>query len=60
MLIRHVRKRYDSAGKTIVQDLYALYAPQEMFIEMLKDPNLGIVYYGIDTLDRCDPRILEL
>lgn len=59
-LLRHVRKRYDSAGKQLFEDINALYALQDIFLDILKDPSLGNFYFMIDGLDECDPSILEL
>ena len=59
-LIRHVRKSYDSAGRRLFEDGNALYALQMVFLDMLKDPSLGNVYFMVDALDECDPKILEL
>ena len=59
-LIRHVRKSYDSAGRRLFEDGNALYALRMVFLDMLKDPSLGNVYFMVDALDECDPKILEL
>lgn len=59
-LIRHVRKSYDSAGRRLFEDGNALYALRMVFLDILKDPSLGNVYFMIDALDECDSKILEL
>lgn len=59
-LIRHVRKRYDNAGRRLFEDGNAQYALQEVLLDILKDPSLGNVYFAVDALDECDPTIHDL
>jgi len=58
-LIRHVRRSYDSAGRRLFEDENAPYALRMVFLDMLKDPSLGDVYFMVDALDECDPKIVE-
>ena len=59
-LIKYVRKNYDSAGRRLFEDENALYALRSVFLDILKDPDLGNVYFMIDALDECDSKIDEL
>ncbi|KAL9026075.1 MAG: hypothetical protein Q9196_005207 [Gyalolechia fulgens] len=59
-LIRHVRKSYDKAKGRLFEDENALYALQEVFLDILKDPSLGNIYLMVDALDECDSMISEL
>ena len=59
-LIRHIRRSYDSAGRQLFEGPNALYALQVVLLDMLKDRSLGNVYFMVDALDECDPKIDEL
>ena len=60
MLLRHIRDKYDIAGRRLFEDENALYALKRMFFNMLNDPALENVYFMIDGLDECDSTIHEL
>src|SRR5947207_10354958 len=51
-LISHVRK-YDHVGKTLFEDMNAWVALSEIFIDILRDPNLDRTCLIIDALDEC-------
>ncbi|KAI4166728.1 MAG: hypothetical protein LQ343_007802 [Gyalolechia ehrenbergii] len=59
-LIRHIRKSYDKAKGRLFGDGNALYALQEVLLDILKDPSLGNIYLMVDALDECDSKISEL
>jgi hypothetical protein len=62
-LVSHVRKKYDQAGKKVFEDANAWFALHEIFINILRDPSLGVTYILIDALDECVedlPRLLHL
>ena len=59
-LIRHLRNRYDSTGRRLFEDENTFYALQAVLLNILKDQSLGSVYFMIDALDECDPKIHEL
>jgi hypothetical protein len=61
-LTSHVRKKHDHAGKTLFEDANAWVALTEIFIDMLRDPNLRPTYLIVDALDECitdRPKLLE-
>src|SRR2546421_3787319 len=61
-LIRHIRKKYDQAGKTLFEDANAWVALSEIFINILQDPSLNSTCLIIDALDECVadlPRLLD-
>ena len=63
LLISHVRKRYDQAGKSLFEDTNTWVALSEIFIDVLQDPSLEHVYLIIDALDECIvglPQLLDL
>ncbi|OCL03101.1 hypothetical protein AOQ84DRAFT_420444, partial [Glonium stellatum] len=59
-LIKHVRKKYDDAGKEIFQGMSAIYTLQAIFIDILKDMSLQRTYFLVDALDECDIQLREL
>ena len=62
-LASHVRKKYDSAGKALFEDMNAWIVLTEIFVEVLRDPSLSTTYLMIDALDECvtdRPKLLEL
>jgi hypothetical protein len=62
-LISHVRNKYDQADKKGFEDVNAWFALQEIFIDILQDPNLGATHLIIDALDECVeglPKLLDL
>ena len=61
-LIRHIRKKYDRAGKTLFQDANAWVALSEIFTNILQDPSLNSTHLIIDALDECVadlPKLLD-
>ncbi|PVH70823.1 NACHT-domain-containing protein [Cadophora sp. DSE1049] len=52
-LISHVRKKYDTAGKQLFEDVNAWMSLSEIFTNILKDPSLQSTYLIIDALDEC-------
>ncbi len=53
MLISHVQKKYDQAGKLLFEDVNAWAALTEILRSILADPNLQKIYLVIDALDEC-------
>ncbi|CAG9950570.1 unnamed protein product [Clonostachys rosea f. rosea IK726] len=63
LLIPHVRKKYDQAGKALFVDMNAWVALSEIFANILQDPNLDSTFLIIDALDQCVsdlPHLLDL
>jgi hypothetical protein len=63
VLVSHVRKKYDHAGKTLFEDGNAWVALSEIFTSILQDPNLKNTYLIVDALDECEtdlPQLLNL
>jgi len=61
-LLKHVRKKYDDAGKELFVDENAWIALSEIFTNILQDPGLDSTYLIIDALDECVtdlPRLLQ-
>jgi hypothetical protein len=61
-LVSHVRKKHDHAGKSLFEDANAWVALTEIFVDVLRDPNLSTTYLIIDALDECvtdRPKLLE-
>jgi hypothetical protein len=52
-LLKHVRKKYDIAGKELFVDTNAWFALSEIFTDILQDPSLESTYLIIDALDEC-------
>jgi hypothetical protein len=52
-LVSHVRKRQDHAGKALFEGPNAWVALTEIFVDVLRDPNLSMTYLIIDALDEC-------
>jgi hypothetical protein len=62
-LVSHVYKKYDRAGKKVLEDANAWSTLHQIFINILRDPSLGVTYILIDALDECVedlPRLLHL
>ena len=62
MLVSHVRKRYDYAGKILFEDANAWIALTEIFDGVLQDPRLKPTYLVLDGLDECVtdmPKLLD-
>jgi hypothetical protein len=63
LLISHIRKRYDYAGKTLFEGANAWYSLTEILMNMLQDSSLSSCYLIIDALDECVtnlPMLLDL
>lgn len=61
-LVSHVQKKHDHAGKALFEDANAWTALCEIFINILRDPNLNNAYLIIDGLDECQtdlPKLLD-
>ncbi|KAH9203227.1 hypothetical protein DL95DRAFT_350087 [Leptodontidium sp. 2 PMI_412] len=52
-LIKHIRKKYDDAGKPLFEDANAWVALSEIITTILQDPSLNNTYLIIDALDEC-------
>ena len=59
-LVRHIRKRYDIPERRLFEDENAMYALQEILMDILTDPSLDTVYLMVDALDECDSTIYDL
>ena len=59
-LIRHQRKRYDTAGSQLFEGPNALYALSAILSDMLNDSSLERVYFMVDALYECDFGLLQL
>ena len=59
-LVRHVRKRYDSAGRQLFEGPNAMYALRMILSDILRDQSLDKVYLMVDALDECDTKVHEL
>ncbi|KAH7330049.1 NACHT domain-containing protein, partial [Rhexocercosporidium sp. MPI-PUGE-AT-0058] len=60
LLISHVRKKYDHAGKALFGDANAWVALSEIFTSILQDPSLKSIYLIIDALDECKANLDQL
>ncbi|TVY78253.1 Vegetative incompatibility protein HET-E-1 [Lachnellula suecica] len=60
LLISHVRKKYDDAGKALFEDTNAWVALSEVFTSILQDPRLKSIYLIIDALDECTVNLNQL
>jgi hypothetical protein len=60
LLISHVRKKYDDAGKALFEDTNAWVALSEIFTSILQDPRLKSIYLIIDALDECIVNLNQL
>ncbi|KAJ4297787.1 hypothetical protein N0V90_005682 [Kalmusia sp. IMI 367209] len=62
LMVLHIQRKHDYAGKAIFEGSNAWVALSEMFTNMLEDPNLPRTYLLIDALDECTvdlPKLLE-
>ncbi|PTB66713.1 NACHT-domain-containing protein [Trichoderma citrinoviride] len=59
-LISHIRKVYDTAGKSAFDEGNAWYTLSEIFGNMLGDEGLPLVHIVIDALDECTKGMTEL
>jgi hypothetical protein len=53
LLVSHIYKRYDLAGKRLFEDANAWIALTEIWVDVLRDPSLRMGYLFIDGLDEC-------
>jgi hypothetical protein len=53
LLVSHVRKKHDDAGKALFEDANAWIALTEIFEDVLRDSGLSTTYLIIDVLDEC-------
>jgi hypothetical protein len=53
LLISHVRKKHDQAGKSLFEDANAWVVLTEIFMDVLHDPTLRPTYLVVDALDEC-------
>ncbi|KAI3094235.1 hypothetical protein CBS147333_10020 [Penicillium roqueforti] len=60
LLLSHVQRRYDKAGKALFEDINAWNALSRIFTDILKDPALQSTYLIIDALDECTSGLLPL
>ena len=61
-LVSHVRKKHDRIGKALFEDANAWIALTEIFVDVLRDPQLRATYLIIDALDECVidlPKLLD-
>lgn len=61
-LASHVRKKHDTADRTLFTDANAWVALTDIFKDVLRDPHLDTTYLVIDALDECDadlPKLLD-
>src|SRR5467141_1343937 len=62
-LISHLRKKYDPAGRKLLEDSSAFYSLSDIFRQMVQDPKLTATYLVVDALDECEvglPQLLDL
>ncbi|PVH90432.1 NACHT-domain-containing protein, partial [Periconia macrospinosa] len=59
-LVTHVRKKYDHAGKGLFEDANAWVALSEIFIDVLRDPDLDTTFLLIDALNECVANLPKL
>lgn len=59
-LLRHVRARYDHAGKTLFEDVNAWNALSAIFRDILNDSTVQMTYLVIDALDECTNGLCSL
>jgi hypothetical protein len=59
-LLRHVQKRYKTAGRQMFEGHNAIYALREVLSDMLDDPSLPPTYLLVDALDECTSGLPEL
>ena len=63
LLISHVRKRYDKAGRSLFEDANSWVALSKIFTDILQDPSVEQVCLILDALDECvidRPSLLDL
>jgi hypothetical protein len=60
LLLLHVRKKHDYAGRSLFEDANAWIALTEIWADLLQDPSLLTTYLIIDALDECVTDLLKL
>jgi hypothetical protein len=60
LLVSHVRRKYDRAGKALFEDANAWVALTEIFVDVLQDHRLNTTYIIIDALDECVTELPKL
>lgn len=50
-LIRHVRSVFERQGASMIQSFSLLW---RIFLRLIKDPKVGVLYLILDSLDECD------
>jgi hypothetical protein len=61
-LASHIRRKYDHAGKALLEDANAWVTLSEILVDILQDPKLNRTYLIIDALDECTsdlPKLLD-
>ena len=53
MLISHIQKQHDLAGKSLFEDVNAWVSLSVIFTNVLQDPSLKSTYLIIDALGEC-------
>ena len=59
-LTKHLRKRYDTAGRRLFTDINAWSALSAIFEDIVQDPSLTRVFLMIDALDECESGLSQL
>ena len=59
-LIKHLRKRYDTAGSRFFEDTNTFSALSTILSDMLHDSSLAKVYLMVDALDECASELSHL
>ncbi|KAN0075950.1 hypothetical protein V8E54_007220 [Elaphomyces granulatus] len=59
-LISHLRKKYDPAGRKLLEDSSAFYSLSDIFRQMVQDPKLTAAYLVVDALDECEVGLAQL
>ncbi|KAI9370261.1 WD40-repeat-containing domain protein [Aspergillus egyptiacus] len=62
-LLRHLREKYDHAGRRLFDGQDQFYSLTEPFLEMIQDPSVPETYFVVDAVDECEtelPQLLDL
>ncbi|KAF1955560.1 NACHT-domain-containing protein, partial [Byssothecium circinans] len=59
-LMRHVQKRYESAGRQLFEGPNAIYTLREILSDIFNDPSLPTTYLLVDALDECASGLSDL
>lgn len=60
VLISHIQKKYNTAGKTLFEDKTAWAALYNMFTNILQDKDLNKTIFIVDALDECETGLSDL